>query len=57
MADWSDQRKLAHAEEMALKLIDLYPLIAQIWLDSADLIRNRMTANKDTHNHESHSEL
>ena len=54
MTDWNDQRKLTHAEEMALKLIDRYPLIAQIWLDSADLIRNRMTTNKDTHNHESH---
>jgi hypothetical protein len=57
VAEWSDQRKLAHAEEMALKLIDRYPLIADMWLTSADLIRNRMIANKDTHNHESHPEL
>lgn len=52
MAEWSDQRKLAHAEEMALKLIDRYPLIADMWLTSADLIRNRIANSKEVRNHD-----
>jgi len=40
--DWSDDRKLAHAELMAEKLLEKHPLLAEIWLNSADLIRNRI---------------
>lgn len=39
---WCDHQKLAHAEAMAEKLLDKYPLLAEMWLNSADLIRNRI---------------
>jgi hypothetical protein len=38
----SNQQKLAHAMAMAEKLLDRYPQLAEMWLHSADLIRNRI---------------
>lgn len=40
--NWCDQQKLTHAMAMAEKLLDRYPQLAEMWLDSADLILNRI---------------
>lgn len=47
--NWCDQQKLDYAMSMAEKLLDKYPLLAEVWLNSADLIRNRI---KEGPNHE-----
>ena len=52
MTDWNDQRKLEHSESMALKLMDKYPELSDIWLASADIIRNRIARNKEVHNND-----
>jgi hypothetical protein len=40
--NWSDQQKLDYAMTMAEKLLEIHPQLAMIWLNSADLIRNRI---------------
>ena len=45
VTEWSLERKLEHAENMALKLMDKYPLLADLWLTSADLIQSRIKQN------------
>lgn len=40
--EWPDAVKLVHATRMAEKTIDRYPDIAESWLRTCDIIRDRM---------------
>lgn len=45
---WDLHKRLEYAEQQAEKLIDRYPLLAEVWLNDADQLRKRIANQPPT---------